>query len=62
MPADERPLRPPDEVCPVKGPGHLTTAAMQVDTGKLTAPVVRQCESDRALAEMLHAATGGEIR
>ena len=25
---------PPNEVGPVKGPGHLTTAAMQVDTAK----------------------------
>jgi hypothetical protein len=50
MPTDERPLRPPNEVCPVKGPGHLTTAAMQVDTGKPTAPVGRQCESDAWLA------------
>jgi hypothetical protein len=44
MPADERPLRPPDEVCPVKGPGHPTTA--EVDTRKPTAPVVRQCAAD----------------
>jgi len=50
MPTGERPLRPPDEVCPVQGPGHLTTAAMQVDTRKPTAPVVRQCESDAWLA------------
>lgn len=61
MPADERPLRPPNEVCPVKGPGHLTTAAMQVDTGKPTAPVVRQCESDVWLAG-LHRRRGASPR
>ncbi len=50
MPTGERPHRPPDEVGPVHGPGHHTTAAMQVDTRKPTAPVVRQCESDAWLA------------
>ena len=60
MPADERPLRPPSEVCPVKGPGHLTTAAMQVDTGKSTAPVVRQCESDAWTAAAAEELAGHE--